>query len=129
MASPCRGSPAVHGWEDVTSPKYCDLEAITDIDPDEKPPITWIRGDSDQIVSNASLFDVGTLGRMGELPGWPGEDVFPPQPMVDQTRAVCETYADRGGEYEEVVFGKTGHAPHIEVPSDFMERLQAVLRG
>jgi len=102
------------------SPKYCELEAITEIDPDEKPPVLWIRGDSDQIVSNASLFDLGTLGRMDELPEWPGEDVFPPQPMVGcQTRAVLERYADRGGEFEEVVFGNVGHTPHVEVLGTF----------
>ncbi|QLK27204.1 alpha/beta hydrolase [Natrinema zhouii] len=120
-------APGETGVNNAISPKYCELEAITEIDPDEKPPVLWIRGDSDQIVSNASLFDLGTLGRMGELPEWPGEDVFPPQPMVDQTRAVLETYADRGGEFEEVVFGNTGHTPHVEVPGDFLDRLESVL--
>ncbi|AFO56996.1 MULTISPECIES: alpha/beta fold hydrolase [unclassified Natrinema] len=122
-------APGETGVNNAISPKYCDLGAITEIDPDEKPPVLWLRGDSDQIVSNASLFDLGTLGRMGELPDWPGEDVFPPQPMVDQTRAVLETYADRGGEFEEVVFGNTGHTPHLEVPGDFTDRLEAVLHG
>jgi len=37
------------------------------------------------------------------VPNWPGEDVFPPQPMVDQTRAVLKDYAEAGGEYDEVV--------------------------
>ncbi|QLG48952.1 alpha/beta fold hydrolase [Natrinema halophilum] len=120
-------APGDTGVNNAISPKYCRLEEITGIDPADKPPITWIRGDTDQIVSNASLFDVGTLGRMGHLPEWPGEDVFPPQPMVDQTRAVLETYVDRGGEYEEIVFGNTGHTPHVEVPGDFLDRLQAVL--
>ncbi|WP_455449205.1 alpha/beta hydrolase [Natrinema thermotolerans] len=122
-------APGETGVNNAISPKYCDLEGITEIDADAKPPVLWIRGDSDQIVSNASLFDLGTLGRMGELPDWPGEDVFPPQPMVDQTRAVCERYADRGGEFEEIVFGNTGHAPHLEVPGDFGDRLESVLRG
>jgi len=112
-------APGETGVNNAISPKYCELEAITEIDPDEKPPVLWIRGDSDQIVSNASLFDLGTLGRMDELPEWPGEDVFPPQPMVGQTRAVLERYADRGGEFEEVVFGNVGHTPHVEVPGTF----------
>ncbi|WP_121741235.1 alpha/beta fold hydrolase [Natronorubrum halophilum] len=122
-------APGESGVNNAISPKYCSLEAITDIDPEAKPPVTWVRGDSDQIVSNESLFDVGTLGRMGEVPGWPGEDVFPPQPMVDQTRAVLETYADSDGEFEEVVFRNTGHAPHVEVPGDFLDRLESVLQG
>ncbi|WP_049927575.1 alpha/beta fold hydrolase [Halopiger goleimassiliensis] len=120
-------APGDTGVNNALSPKYCQLEAITEIDPAEKPPLLWIRGDSDQIVSNESLFDLGTLGRMGEVPGWPGEDVFPPQPMIDQTRAVFETYADRGGTYEEDVFGNTGHSPHVEMPGDFLERIESVL--
>ncbi|WP_436344868.1 alpha/beta fold hydrolase [Natronorubrum sp. FCH18a] len=120
-------APGEQGVNNAISPKYCSLEAITDVDPDAKPPVLWIRGDSDQIVSNESFFDVGTLGQMGEVPGWPGEDVFPPQPMVDQTRAVLEEYADAGGEFEEVVFGNTGHAPHLEVPGDFLGELEGVL--
>ncbi|SEW10695.1 alpha/beta hydrolase [Natrinema salifodinae] len=120
-------APGETGVNNAVSPKYCRLDMISEIDPEDKPPITWLRGDSDQIVSNASLFDPGTLGRMDELPDWPGEDVFPPQPMVDQTRAVLERYVDRGGNFEEVVFGNTGHTPHVEVPGDFLDRLEGVL--
>ncbi|MDQ2051572.1 alpha/beta hydrolase [Natronolimnohabitans sp. A-GB9] len=120
-------APGDRGVNNAISPKYCSLEEITEIEPDAKPPVTWVRGDSDQIVSNESVFDIGTLGRMGEIPDWPGEDVFPPQPMVDQTRAVLEAYADAGGEFEEVVFGNTGHTPHVEVPGDFLAELEAVL--
>ena len=120
-------APGETGVNNAISPKHCELDAITEIDPDEKPPVLWIRGDSDRIVSNESLFDLGTLGRMGEIPGWPGEDVFPPQPMVDQTRAVLEAYADRGGSFEEDVFGSAGHAPHLERPGDFLDRLESVL--
>ncbi|QSW99755.1 alpha/beta hydrolase [Haloterrigena alkaliphila] len=122
-------APGDTGVNNAISPKYCSLDEITEIDPEEKPPVLWIRGDSDQIVSNESVFDVGTLGRMGQVPDWPGEDVFPPQPMVDQTRAVLEEYADAGGEFEEVVFGNTGHAPHVEVPGDFLNELEGVLQG
>ena len=52
---------------------------------DMKPPVLWIRGADDQIVSDQSLFDVGTLGALGAIPGYPGSDVFPSQPMVSQT--------------------------------------------
>ncbi|SDJ47074.1 alpha/beta fold hydrolase [Natronorubrum texcoconense] len=120
-------APGDTGVNNAISPKYCSLAEITEIDPDEKPPVRWIRGDSDQIVSNESFFDVGTLGQMGEVPGWPGEDVFPPQPMVDQTRAVLEEYADAGGEFDEVVFRNTGHTPHLEVPGDFLDELETVI--
>jgi hypothetical protein len=54
---------------------------------DPKPPVTWVRGDRDVIVSDTSLFDLAYLGKLGAVPGWPGDDECPPQPMVAQTRA------------------------------------------
>ena len=94
-----------------------------------KPPILWIRGDSDQIVSDTSLFDFGTLGKLGAVPGWPGDAVFPPQPMVSQTRAVLDQYAANGGEYREVVIADAGHSPHVEQPAAFREAFIAFLAG
>ncbi|WP_255193500.1 alpha/beta fold hydrolase [Natronobeatus ordinarius] len=118
-------APGETGVNNAISPKYCDLTGLVEIEP--KPPIRWLRGANDAIISNESLFDVGTLGRMDELPGWPGDDVFPPQPMVDQTRAVLKSYADAGGEYDEVVLQGVGHTPHVEVPGEFRNQLAAVL--
>ena len=78
-----------------------------------------MRGSDDQIVSDNSLFEMGTLGSLGAVPGWPGADVFPPQPMIGQTRAVLEQYAAVGGRFEEVVIDGTGHSPYIEKPQVF----------
>ncbi|MET8063000.1 alpha/beta fold hydrolase [Micromonospora sp. NPDC005313] len=36
-----------------------------------KPPVTWVRGDADVIVSDTSLFDLAYLGQLGMVPGWP----------------------------------------------------------
>jgi pimeloyl-ACP methyl ester carboxylesterase len=79
----------------------------------------WVRGSHDQIVGDQSLFDMGTLGSLGAIPGWPGTDVFPPQPMVSQTRAVLDQYRAAGGTYQEVVIPDTGHSPYIEKPAEF----------
>ncbi|MER7458482.1 alpha/beta hydrolase [Micromonospora sp. NPDC126480] len=92
-----------------------------------KPPVTWVRGDADVIVSDTSLFDLAYLGSLGVVPGWPGEDVCPPQPMVGQTRAVLERYAAAGGAYREVVFPGCGHSPHIERPAEFAAELLALI--
>ena len=43
-----------------------------------------------------SAWDVGTLGQAGHVPGWPGEDAHPPQPMVSQT-AACSSAAATSG--------------------------------
>jgi pimeloyl-ACP methyl ester carboxylesterase len=102
-----------------------DLHTIT-----QKPPILWLRGENDQIVSDTSMFDLAYLGQLGAIPGWPGEETHPPQPMVTQTRAALDRYAAEGGSYEEIVFPETGHSPHIERPADFAAALhKGLTRG
>ena len=120
-------APGIYGPINATSPKYLNLSGIVKMA--HKPPILWIRGDSDQIVSDTSLFDFGTLGKLGAVPGWPGDAVFPPQPMVSQTRAVLDQYAANGGEYREVVIADAGHSPHVEQPAAFREAFIAFLAG
>ncbi len=93
-----------------------------------KPPILWVRGDSDMIVSDNSMFDFGALGKLGFLPGWPGEEVYPPQPMVTQTRTVLEKYAAAGGSFEEHILPDTAHSPHIEKPAEFNALFHAFLK-
>jgi len=92
-----------------------------------KPPITWVRGDQDAIVSDTSLFDLAYLGQLGLVPGWPGADACPPQPMVGQTRAVLDRYAAAGGSYREVVYAGCGHSPHVERPEEFAAELIRLL--
>jgi pimeloyl-ACP methyl ester carboxylesterase len=111
-------APGVWGATNATSPKYAgDVEKIVHCDP--KPKILWLRGSHDLVVSDTAASDPGFLGRMGLLPGWPGESEYPPQPMIGQTRAVLESYAAKGGSYEEVVIQDTGHVPFIEKPAEF----------
>ncbi|GAB3814892.1 alpha/beta hydrolase [Micromonospora zhanjiangensis] len=38
----------------------------------DKPPVTWVRGDADVIVSDTALMDLAYLGSLGLVPGWPG---------------------------------------------------------
>lgn len=96
---------------------------------DPKPPILWIRGAEDQIVSDNSLFDMGTLGQLGAVPGWPGAEIYPPQPMVGQSRAVLEQYEKAGGRVREVVIDDCGHTPYLEKPEAFNRAFHAHLAG
>ncbi len=89
----------------------------------------WIRGDADVIVSDASLFDLANLGKLGLVPSWPGEEASPPQPMVGQTRAVLERYAAAGGTFTEVVYEGCGHSPHVERTAEFAEQLRSIVEG
>lgn len=116
-------APGKAGMNNALSPKYLDQRALAKIDP--KPPILWLRGSDDQIVSDRSMFDFGVLGELGVVPGWPGADVYPAQPMVGQMRRVLERYAAGGGSWRELVFDECGHGPHVEKHDEFVAALRA----
>jgi pimeloyl-ACP methyl ester carboxylesterase len=120
-------APGDRGVNNAISGKHCDLSAFAEVAP--RPPVLWIRGADDQIVSDTSLFDFGFLGQLGAVPGWPGEDIFPPQPMVGQIRAVLERYGANGGRWREEVLADCGHSPHIEHPDRFNALLLAHIGG
>jgi pimeloyl-ACP methyl ester carboxylesterase len=113
--------PGVFGPVNCWSPKYLRNEVAGLLAANPKPPILWIHGDSDMIVSNTSMFDLATLGQLGYVPGYPGADVCPPQPMIDQTRAVLDRYSEQGGSYREVLLADSAHSPHIEKPAEWLE--------
>lgn len=114
-------APGSTGVNNAISPKHCNLSSFAHITP--KPEVLWIRGDSDLIVSDTSPLDFGCLGQLGDVPGvppgWPGPDIYPPQQMVAQIRAVLQTYQDRGGQYREEIIADCAHSPHIEQPEAF----------
>jgi pimeloyl-ACP methyl ester carboxylesterase len=110
-------APGTRGVLNTMAPTVFDVSGIVDLA--VKPPILWMRGDADQIVSDTSVFDLAFLGSVGAVPGWPGAEVCPPQPMVTQTRAVLDRYAATGGAYREVVLPEVGHSPHVERPQEF----------
>lgn len=113
------------GVLNTMSPTHLRLDGIADVEP--KPPILWVRGDSDVIVSDTSLYDLANLGALGVVPGWPGAERAAPQPMLGQTRAVLDRYAAGGGRYTEVVIADAGHTPFLEKPAEFVAALTAVL--
>lgn len=111
-------APGVMGVNNALSPKYAlDLSAITSAP--HQPPVLWVRGAQDLAVSNNAASDPGTWGPMGLVPGYPGPEAYPSQPMLDQIRAVLESYTEQGGAYTEVVVEDCGHVPFIEKPEEF----------
>jgi pimeloyl-ACP methyl ester carboxylesterase len=118
-------APGEHGSANAFSPKYCRLDALVDIQP--KPPVLWIQAADDLIVSDNSFFDFGVLGAMGLVPGWPGAEVYPPQPMVKQTRYVLEAYKAKGGEYSEHVILDCGHCVYLNQAEAFQKLLNEFL--
>jgi pimeloyl-ACP methyl ester carboxylesterase len=108
-------APGTRGILNALSPKYCNWAAITELEP--KPPVLWTHGARDVVVANGSPWEMGTLGQAGLVPGWPGPDAFPPQPMVGQIRAVLERYREAGGRVEVEIFEESGHFPPIDAPA------------
>jgi pimeloyl-ACP methyl ester carboxylesterase len=102
-------APGTRGILNALSPKYCNWSDIVDLDP--KPPVLWTHGTADIVVADGSAWEMGTLGKMGAVPGWPGDDVFPPQPMVTQIRNILERYRDNGGHVQFEMFEGSGHGP------------------
>jgi pimeloyl-ACP methyl ester carboxylesterase len=121
-------APGTRGVNNAISPKYCDVSGFADIPGTTRPDVLWIRGDSDQIVSDESLVDLGYLGQLGAVPGWPGPGVYPPQPMVGQMRQVLDRYQAQGGRYEERVLTGCGHSPHLERPQEFLDLVGGFLQ-
>lgn len=107
--------PGTRGVNNALAPVHCNTSAFGDVS--QPAPLLWVRGDEDQVVSDTSMFDFGYLGQIGVVPGWPGPDVFPPQPQVTQTRAVFERRRERGV-MREVVLPGVGHGPVVEAARD-----------
>ncbi len=106
-------------------PKYFDVSGIADLA--IKPPILWVHGTVDAIVSDTSFYDLNYLGQIGVIPGWPGADVAPAQEMVSQTRDVLDAYRAGGGQVTEVTMEGVGHSPHLERPAEFRRALLEVI--
>ncbi|HET7421384.1 MAG TPA: alpha/beta fold hydrolase [Candidatus Dormibacteraeota bacterium] len=105
-------APGTRGILNALSPKYCNWAGIVDLSP--KPPVLWTHGSADIVVADGSAWEMGTLGKLGAVPGWPGEEVFPPQPMVTQIRNVLTEYGARGGRVRMEVFEGSGHGPVVD---------------
>ena len=118
-------APGDRGVLNTIAPTHFRIASLAGLEP--KPPVLWVRGADDVIVSDTSLYDFGYLGSLGAVPGWPGPAACPPQPMLGQTRALLDGYAAAGGRYREVVIEDSGHGPHIDQAERFMSALSAHL--
>ncbi|MET0812702.1 MAG: alpha/beta hydrolase [Microbacterium sp.] len=114
-------APGTIGVLNTMVPGNFDTSAIVDLA--VKPPILWIHGTADAIVSDASFYDLNHLGQLGIIPGWPGADVAPAQEMKLQTRDVLGAYSAAGGDVTEIALEGVGHAPHLERPAEFRRAL------
>ena len=110
-----------NGVLNTLAPRYFDVSGIVDLE--RKPPILWVHGTADAIVSDTSFYDLNRLGQLGVVADWPGAEVAPPQEMVSQTRDVLARYAGAGGAVTELSLDGVGHTPHLERPAEFRHAL------
>jgi pimeloyl-ACP methyl ester carboxylesterase len=120
-------APGTRGILNALSPKYCHWADIVELDP--KPPILWTHGTADIVVADGSPWEMGLLGSLGVVPGWPGPDAFPPQPMVTQIRRLLERYAAAGGHVETEMFEGSGHFPAIDAAERWSARFFGFLES
>lgn len=112
-------APGETGVLNALSPKYCDWSDLVEVEP--KPPVLWVHGSDDIVVANGSPWEMGTLGQLGMVPGWPGAEAFPPQPMVDQIADVLDRYAEAGGAVHAERFDGSGHGPFLDALDRFAD--------
>lgn len=119
--------PGKWGATNAMSPKYVGdlVERILAARP--KPHALWVYGAKDLAVSNTAASDPGTWGPTGRLPGYPGPEAYPPQPMMDQIRKMLDDYRAAGGSFDEEVIAGAGHAPFITHPEAFNRAFHAHL--
>jgi pimeloyl-ACP methyl ester carboxylesterase len=119
--------PGRWGATNAMSPKYVGnlVERILAGEP--KAHALWIYGAKDLAVSNTAASDPGTWGPTGRLPGYPGPQAYPPQPMMDQIRKMLDDYRTAGGTYDEVAIPGAGHAPFITHADEFNRAFHAHL--
>jgi len=87
---------------------------ILQIEPAHRPQLLWVHGTDDKLVSDQSMSDAGTHGKLGLLPDWPGMSLFPPQPMYSQIQRFVDLYDSDQKITQTVLLDEVGHCPHIE---------------
>ena len=118
--------PGTRGVNNAFSRKYCDVSSFGDVR--DSFPVLWVRGDEDQVISDGSMFDLAYLGKLGAVPGWPGDEACPPQPMLQQIRSVLDRYRkSSGASVREEVLEGVGHGPLIERSEKVAELMEATI--
>lgn len=121
-------SPGKLGPMNAISAKYVGNLVERILAATHKADVLWIYGRDDVAISNSAASDPGTWGPDGLLPGFPGPQAYPPQPMMDQIRTLLDNYTGHGGHYEEVAVEGSGHVPFISHQDDFNQAFHAFLQ-
>ncbi|MDZ7681253.1 MAG: hypothetical protein U5J63_05930 [Fodinibius sp.] len=122
-------APGEFGPVNAISPKYNRLVLDELLEVADKPPVLWIQGEDDNIISDQSFSDPGYQGKLELRKGWPGNKQYPPQPMITQIDYALQNYRLNGGAIHRVNLANCGHTPFIEKPEGSREALRRHLKG
>jgi len=111
-------APGSYGPINALAPPYNQEVLARLMDAPHKPPLLWIYGTDDGVISDCSSSDPGVQGQIGLRPGWPGLEQFPPQPMLTQVMHALDGYQQRGGSVRRLVLPGVGHTPYLENPAE-----------
>lgn len=78
------------------------------------PPLLWIHGKDDDIVSDTSLSDPAYQGVLGFRDGWPGDEIYPPQPMIRQIQFLMDKISKVNTHNQIEWIDDCGHTPFLE---------------
>jgi pimeloyl-ACP methyl ester carboxylesterase len=120
-------APGKFGPVNAISPKYNRFLLQNFLHANRKPPLLWIHGKDDKIIADKSFSDPGYQGKMELREGWPGEDIYPPQPMLSQISYALESYSSVGGMVINKRIADCGHTPFIEKPGQSKAAVQSLL--
>jgi pimeloyl-ACP methyl ester carboxylesterase len=109
-------APGKFGPMNAMSPKYNQTVLPELLEIKTIPPLLWIQGTDDHIISNQSFSDPGFQGKLGLKEGWPGQDKFPPQLFVKQIQYSLQKYEKNGGRIQKKYIENCGHTAFIEKP-------------
>ena len=122
-------APGSHGPINALAPLHNQWLLPRLLQSRHKPRLLWIYGEDDRIVRDGSPSDAGMQGKLGLREGWPGEEVFPPQPLLTQVLYALDQYAHSGGAVERLRLPNVGHSPMLESPHQFQTALAIHLKG
>lgn len=117
-------APGRFGPINALSPRYNQNVLGRALQAEAKPPLLWVQGAHDPVISDSSLSDPGCQGKLGLRPDWPGEDTFPPQPILTQVKAAVDQYEAAGGYVHRITLPNVGHSPFLENPGVFQSALK-----
>jgi pimeloyl-ACP methyl ester carboxylesterase len=122
-------APANYGPINAISPRYNGWVLPQLLAAPQKVRLLWVHGTDDPIICDASLSDSGTQGKLGLRPDWPGAEIFPPQPLLQQVAFAIDRYEEAGGSVQRLLLPSVGHTPYLEQPVQFQATLVAHLKA